>query len=222
MDRRRFTALAAAAIFTGNPRQGAAGDARSTPAAAHLPGLERGVYREFVAAGGDPGAPGDEPFIYLLAVGARFATPEDVRRAMDLSARDVARPPASTVEVEVGPLGDDRLGLSQTVPASTSPTGTDAVYDLLMLRKERQFQLLLGLAPASRMHDLAGIARELDGRWPSRDVWDIVPGRSNLPGRMDVRDEGPWDPVVPADVAATPAGDEATPAPGRGAGTLRR
>jgi len=215
MNRRRF-ALAGGlvSVFSTVCREGATargidGVSRTAPAFrvqgleesafTDAPGLVLAVHRVFEAS--------QAGFMDILAgtliiaagYGAEFESPVDASRAIDFLAEslvetfteDVEGTPGSVIEASVGRLGDERLGLATMIELDDDEFYEEVVIGTVFVRKDRFLQVLVGGSTMGPLSQLAQISTSIDPRWPSNNVWDIVPELADMPVGMvlDSEDE---------------------------------
>lgn len=167
-----------------------------------LPGYVDSVTRSFWIA--DPGF--DVLFGGLLGVaaaGVEFDSDDDASAAIeaamdayeDYVTGNIASDPESqvtdfeTVPVSIGRLGDERSARATTLFMEDEEFFESMVVVVAVIRKDRWLQMLVGLGVTGVTKPLVDIAEELDDRWPSGDLWDIVPTLDDMPPGMAIEDE---------------------------------
>lgn len=159
---------------------------------ADVPGLVQVVFRGFEAS--------QAGFMDILTgglmiaagYGAEFERPDDASRAIgilstklvDTYLDEVGGTPGNPVEASVGRLGDERLGLATTIALDDDEFYDEVVVGIVLVRKGRFLQVLLGGSSMGPLSQLAQISAAIDARWPSDDTWDIVPELADMPVGM--------------------------------------
>jgi hypothetical protein len=159
---------------------------------ADVPGLVQVVFRGFEAS--------QAGFMDILTgglmiaagYGAEFERPDDASRAIDILSTtlvdtyldNVEGTPGNPVEASIGRLGDERLGLATTIALDDDEFYEEIVVGVVLVRKGRFLQVLLGGSTMGPLSQLTQISAAVDARWPSDDAWDIVPELADMPVGM--------------------------------------
>jgi hypothetical protein len=167
------------------------GDSSGADDRAFAASLVQGVARSFESLATNLGGvqPGD--LFALIGFGGEFDTVDHASRGLEAIAGSFAEDvDEETVEVPVDPLGDERIGLVTTLPASVEDAGVDELaFGLLIVRKENILQVLIGISVSNTIDPVLAIARKVNPRWPSDDIWDAVPRLVDVPEGMVLTEE---------------------------------
>jgi hypothetical protein len=138
--------------------------------------------------------------------GAEFETPDDASSAIDFLAEllvetyleDVDGTPGNPVEASIGRLGEERLGQATMIRLDEDEFFEEVVLGITLVRKQRFLQILMGGSSMGPLSQLAQISSDIDSRWPSDDLWSIVPELADMPTGMVLESEEEYsnsDPV---------------------------
>lgn len=210
-SRRQFTMMSIASAATGwvigaSPRPAAAGqDGAAAPDVAtetvldlsSLEGFVAGAAREFyLAASGLAELFGSEP-LAVLSAGLRFEDEEiasaaltDLRRAVP-EALEAAFGAAisGTKRSAAGDLGDENLGLVLTFPVPPGRETGEVDAGATVVRKRAHVQVIVNVAYDEALEGAIALAEAIDGRWPSDDLFDLVPTAEEVPAPLVLRAE---------------------------------
>lgn len=156
------------------------------------PGLVQAAFRSFEASQSGFMDIFTGGLIVAAGIGTEFDTLDDASRAIDFLAESLVEAyigriegtPGNTVEASIGRLGDERLGLATTIRLDDDEFFEEVVLGTAFVRKGRYLQVLFGGSTIGPLSHLAQISSDIDSRWPSDDVWDIVPELADMPVGM--------------------------------------
>lgn len=90
-------------------------------------------------------------------------------------------------EASVGRVGEERVGLYFTMPLDDETE--EFAVSLVAVRQESFLQLLMGFSSAPAMSSLAEIAEQLEARWPSESIVNMLPELEDMPTGMELQSE---------------------------------
>lgn len=88
-------------------------------------------------------------------------------------------------EASIGRLGEERVGFYFTMPLDDETE--EVSVSLVAVRQESFLQLLMGFSSAPAMSSLAAIADQLEARWPSESIVDMLPELEDVPTGMELQ-----------------------------------
>jgi hypothetical protein len=178
-------------------------------------GVEQAVYRSFEASEAGFMDIMTGGLVIAAVIGIEFDAAENASRAVDLMAEsftelyaeNVEGTASETVEASVGRLGDERVGMATTFRLDDDDFIEEFVLGTIVVRKDRYLQVLIGASTMGPLSQLAQISEDLDSRWPSDDVWDIVPELADMPVGMVLDEEDEYS-LENLDQGEDPVDDE--------------
>ncbi len=90
-------------------------------------------------------------------------------------------------EASVGRVGEERVGLYFTITLDDETE--EFAVSLVAVRQESFLQLLMGFSSAPAMSSLAEIAEQLEARWPSESIVNMLPELEDMPTGMELQSE---------------------------------
>lgn len=168
---------------------------------ADLDGVEDAVYRSFEASEAGFTEILTGRLVFAVGVGVEMDTPDNASQAVDVLAEsliqfyadNVEGTPGETVEASVGRLGDERIGLATTFSLDDDEFIEQFTLGTIVVRQDQYLQILVGASTMGPLSELAAIAEDVAARWPSDDIWDIVPELADMPVGMVLDEEGEYD-----------------------------
>jgi len=97
-------------------------------------------------------------------------------------------------KASIGRLGDERVGLSIVIEMNEEEFFDELQVGVGLIRKDHLLQMLMGVSTGGPLRAMADIAEQLDSRWPSRDLWDMVPELDDMPAGMTMSSERTYEP----------------------------
>ena len=207
MNRRLFASTLVTATFALSAKASAqesspAASSESTPASTSplvaLPGFVRAVTRSFEVTEEGVAAVLEGGLVLLETSGVEFDSADNASSAMDslkeelpnsLGATSAGATGSEVTVVEIGEQGEERVGLDVKITFPAGALFQELAAAIVLVRKENYVQVLLGANLLGAMTQVAEVAAGLDERWPSDDLWDLVPTVDDLPVGMAVTSE---------------------------------
>jgi hypothetical protein len=156
------------------------------------PGFILGVSRTFVVP--EPGI--DDLtrgiLLNLQGSGIEFDTPGNASAALTFLGTAIPAYYTETtddvidsvvVDERIGNLGDERT--AQTLTLSFDRDAFDQFeFGIVLVRKDANLQFLTGFSTKRATEQVIELVEALDDRWPTDDLWDIVPTTQDVPRTM--------------------------------------
>jgi len=92
-------------------------------------------------------------------------------------------------ETSLGSIGNERTALQIESELIGAPFDRLS-FAVCLVRKDRFLQLMLGYSVMGAISPVADLVATLDQRWPSADLWAMMPTLEDMPPGMSVTDEG--------------------------------
>jgi len=162
------------------------------------PGFVRAVARDFAVTEEGVSAVLEGGLVLLQSYGVEFDTPDNASGALStlqealpdlLSATSAGASGSDISEVSIDELGDERIGFDVAITFPEGSVFKELAAAVVLVRKETFVQALVGANLSGAMTQVADIAAGIDERWPSDDLWDVVPAIEDLPAGMAVQNE---------------------------------
>jgi hypothetical protein len=167
------------------------------------PGFMRAVSRDFEVTEEGAAAVLEGGLVLLQTYGVEFDTAVHASSALgvlkdtlpgSLGATSAGASGSEITEASIGEPGDERVGLDVKITFPPGALFQELAAAIVLVRKDRFLQALTGANLMGAMTQVAEIATTLDERWPSDDLWDLVPTIDDLPVGMAVTSE---DEILP-------------------------
>lgn len=211
MNRRLFAGTLITATFALSAKASAqdstpAGSPEASPTAtvttsstlAAQPGFVRAVSRNFEVTVEGAASILEGGLVLLQTYGVEFDTAVHASSALGvlkdtlpdlLGATSAGASGSEITEASIGEPGDERVGLDVKITFPAGSLFQELAAAIVLVRKDRFVQALTGANLMGAMTQVAEIATSLDERWPSDDLWDLVPTVDDLPVGMAVTNE---------------------------------
>jgi hypothetical protein len=156
------------------------------------PGFVLGVSRTFVVP--DPGFSDLSRGILLnlIGTGIEFDTPENAAATLEFLRTAIPAYYTDTTEgvidsevtdEHVDGFGDEEIAQTLTLTLDND-VFSQFEFGIVIVRKEAYLQFLTGFSTERATEQVMELAAALDDRWPSDDLWDIVPTTQDVPRTM--------------------------------------
>ncbi len=92
-------------------------------------------------------------------------------------------------DVELGDPGDERIGIEVLVTFAEGALFDQLAMVAALIRKDRWVEILLGGGLEPGWDVISEVGNTVDSRWPSEDVWQMVPEIEDVPAGLAVSEE---------------------------------
>lgn len=163
------------------------------------PGFIRAVLRNFEVTAEGSANVLDGGLVLLQTSVSEFDTADNASQALNYLATAL---PASlgsdenggatgseVSEIALGDPGDERIGLEVLVLFAEGTLFERLAVVVAIIRKDRWVEILLGGGLEPGWDVIAQVGNAVDSRWPSDDVWQMVPTVEEVPAGLQVAEE---------------------------------
>ena len=156
------------------------------------PGFVLGASRTFVVP--DPGFSDltNGLLLNLQGSGIEFDTPENAAATLEFLRTAIPAYYTDTTEgviasdvtdEPIDDFGDERIAQTLTLTLDND-VFSQFEFGIVLIRKGPYLQFLTGFSTERATEQVMELAAALDDRWPSDDLWDIVPTTQDVPRTM--------------------------------------